>query len=131
MRLLTSELRQELARLMQDEEALRWQSSRQRAASLKHDALLISDALYGYYIRPTGDVLYCEEDAPPVFVRNDRELAVALTYAIDQYPSIASALPNRPSNALPCSACSGTGQFLQRAEKRCHACVGLGWWFND
>lgn len=64
-------------------------------------------------------------------VTDARALNVALFQGAKRYPELASLLPNRPPNAVPCISCGGTGEptdippHLQNAVV-CY-CGGAGW----
>jgi hypothetical protein len=50
---------------------------------------------------------------------------LAFAKAARRFPELRSLFPPRPSNAVDCSQCQGTGLILERLD--CGSCFGVGW----
>jgi hypothetical protein len=95
------------------------------------DALLIYRDMGGScFIRPDGTVLTegHDSDGGPQVEVNEGWRCVALLAGSRGWPELACLLPPRPSDAVVCRNCSGTGSILiGKVGIGCGSCCGLGW----
>jgi len=78
-----------------------------------------------FFITPSLQILIMRHDEGAVSEECSPEWRlVALVAAVERYPELRQLLPTRPSGALDCSVCAGTGRLLSA---RCGSCFGLGW----
>lgn len=77
------------------------------------------------WVRP--DEQWDDPDAPEPEWRpaDEHERTVSLVIASERMPEVRSLLPTRPTNALSCPRCSGSGRFISNVI--CPDCDGLGW----
>ena len=84
-------------------------------------------------LRSDGTVWIASDDhwddptgaAPEWRVADKRERTSALVIAGERMPEVRSLLPTRPSTAVDCPRCYGTGYFFQSIV--CPECGALGW----
>jgi len=95
--------------------------------------LLVRDWTHDVVLLPGGDVLVLDtEDGQAPRTATEEEARTALFRAIRHYPELLSLLPSRPSEAVTCDQCDGTGVLiasLQNPALRglvCR-CGGAGW----
>lgn len=104
-----------------------------RARAETGQLLLVRDWTEDVVLSPNGDVIVIDtEDGQAPRRATDRERRISLFRSIARYPELLSFLPQRPSEAINCPGCSGTGipaVRLAKPELRhivCH-CGGSGW----
>jgi len=83
-----------------------------------------------------GEPVWVDYDPPyltsPVVSTNDRNTILHL--AAVRYPSLKELEPHRPTGAITCFQCNGTGVVLVEGKEQTHAlciCAGLGWLAED
>lgn len=83
-------------------------------------------------LRPNGDILLILHDDRPVeveLVEDSRIRRIALSQGTKKYAWVGELIPSRPSDAVACSGCGGSGQIIIGGivtEIICY-CGGLGW----
>lgn len=104
-----------------------------RARAEAGQLLLVRDWTEDVVLSPNGDVIVIDtEDGQPPRLAKDQERCISLFRSIERYPELLSFLPQRPSVAIQCPACSGTGIPVARFAKPelrhlvCR-CGGSGW----
>src|SRR5262249_17155459 len=86
-----------------------------------------------FALRPDGHVLSLLWDEPHELriEQDERVRNIALYQGSLKYPGLSHLVPTRPSGAIPCPACDGTGRVRGLpnglAEKIVCSCGGLGW----
>jgi len=106
---------------LQDERTIerRWQHpkvapfARDRAKA--GHLLLVRDWTADIVLSRDGEMIVIDtEDGQPPRPATDSERRVTLFRSITRYPELLSLLPPRPSEAIDCPACSGTGVLTVR-----------------
>ena len=104
-----------------------------RARAEAGQLLLVRDWTEDVVLSSNGDVIVIDtEGAQPARLATDRERRISLFRSIEMYPELLSFLPERPSEAIQCSGCAGTGipvaRFANPALRQivCR-CGGSGW----
>jgi hypothetical protein len=104
---------------------------------------LLQDWSGGWAIRPDGEIITFSYDEPfDMKVEEDvHRRNMALYEGSKKYPELKELVPERPSNAVECPYCKGTGDAVDQRTKeyfqqegkehllntfRCY-CGGLGW----
>ena len=90
---------------------------------------------YDCYVSPDGDIFMetydLSNDEPPVADRSREAQIACLILGSRTMPSLAQLLPMRPTEALTCDTCKGSGWLhhgvLGPRGILCHECSGLGW----
>jgi hypothetical protein len=101
-------------------------------AAEHHDVAIRFEALPVYsdmggtlFITPSLQVLVMRSDEGSLSEERSSEWRlVALVAAAERFASLKQLLPSRPSAAVDCSVCAGTGRLMG---VRCGTCLGLGW----
>lgn len=82
-------------------------------------------------ITPEGEFRSYDHETTEVSASVDAKWRrVALTHAAEKYPSLAALRPMKPSDAIGCPQCHGTGRLLKDL-LRCATCVGTGWLYRE
>lgn len=80
-----------------------------------------------WMLRPDGTLWDADSDfGKPLTPLPEDSRTMALVWGVERYPWLAELLPARPSDALSCSDCSGTGRVAS-TPVLCPSCEGLGW----
>ena len=83
-----------------------------------------------YALSPAGDVFVVSQEANTIEVeRDERVRRIAIFQGAKKYHALTPLVPDRPSNAVDCNHCEGTGQINLPAVQSdlivCY-CGGLG-----
>jgi len=97
-----------------------------RDVACRFEALPVYSDMGGtLFITPSLQILIMRHDEAAVSEECTPEWRlVARVAAAERFPELRQLLPSRPSAALDCSVCGGTGRLLGA---RCGSCFGLGW----
>ena len=100
----------------------------------RHKVLpLLNDFMGCWALSTSGQLMFFAWDAPDQLdTVSDRPVDVigthvALAIGSRRYPPIAHICPERPSDAIPCSTCDGSGRISGAPDNLICACGGLGW----
>jgi hypothetical protein len=121
----------ELRRYLASSEA---SGSDEHRAAAEHGLLpLFSDFVGCWALSLAGELVFVPWDEPHrvEIVSGHSVNAVGTNAALAQgsmrYPALASIRPVRPADAVPCTACDGSGRLPNAPENLLCACAGLGW----
>jgi hypothetical protein len=105
-----------------------------RAGALRHRVLpLFNDFVDCWALDMTGRLVFFPWDAPEELqpVSDDpvdtTGAHAALAYGSVRFPALKMIRPVRPADAVPCTACDGTGRLSGVPQNIVCACGGLGW----
>ena len=81
-----------------------------------------------WLLRSDGSFWTVDSDAgvPLAPLRDDMH-TTALVAAVGRYPWLQELLPSRPTGAIDCGECGGTGRIGPRGARFCPSCNALGW----
>jgi hypothetical protein len=99
------------------------------AIAKKHNALPVYLDMGGIlFLSPSGEILtLAHDDGDSVRPEESIEWrTIAAVVASEKFPELVSLRPQRPTSAIDCSACGGTGH-VTRHNLRCGECLSLGW----
>ena len=114
------EIRRQLAAYLTDPAA------EYRDVAIRFEALPVYSDMGGtLFITPSLQILVMRSDDGGLNEESSPEWRlVALVAAAERFAALKQLLPSRPSAALDCSVCAGTGRLM---DIRCGTCFGLGW----
>ena len=97
-----------------------------RDVAIRFEALPVYSDMGGtLFITPSLQILVMRSDDGGLSEESSPEWRlVALVAAAERFAALKQLLPSRPSAALDCSVCAGTGRLMGI---RCGTCFGLGW----
>jgi hypothetical protein len=78
------------------------------------------------FLKPNGEVWSQNADSPLKLEESPHWCLVARLAAAERFPELAELVPIRPSAAVDCADCEGSGRVLNGLV-RCGVCYGLGW----
>jgi hypothetical protein len=103
-------------------------------AAVEHRVLpLFNDFMGCWALDMSGHLVFCAWEEPePVTPVADRPvdaigIHVALALGSTRYPALAGIRPARPTDAVSCRTCDGSGRIPNVPENVVCACGGLGW----
>jgi len=73
----------------------------------------------------SGQVMQYDFETGNLSQADERWSALALSKAARTYPALKALTTSRPTGAVTCSVCNGTGILWERAD--CETCWGRGW----
>lgn len=105
-----------------------------RAGAVRHRVLpLFNDFIGCWALDMTGRLVFFAWEAPEALepVSDTPIDAIganaALALGSVRFPALAAIRPVRPADAVPCTACDGTGRLTGVPDNVVCACGGLGW----
>ena len=120
------EIVETLERLSQEAAISAESDSARRAAKATGGLPLQCDMGGVLVLTPLGTVLHYDPETGAVAsVDDDRWKTAALVKAARRYPELIALFPVKPSNAVVCLQCRGTGMILGTLD--CGKCMGAGW----
>ena len=104
-------------------------SLREAAKNLNVLPLLSSEGNRWYGVRPNGDLISFELQAPHYeHTEEDQWKRTAVLFRVSRdYPQLNPLVPPAPLSSCPCSRCNGSGEILFKGEWVLCICQGLGW----
>ena len=108
-------------------------ASRSDAAARHHVLPLMDDFMGCWALTMSGELAFVPHEDPDVLdlVRDHPTEAIGTHVALAQgsrrYPALVSIRPRRPSDAIPCTNCDGSGHIRGTPDNIICMCGGLGW----
>lgn len=87
----------------------------------------------GVGLRADGEIVAFSSNEPESLrvVTDEQEALYSLVIGARRYPALAKLIPDRPTNALACTACGGSGRHPSAVaagiDRIDCVCAGLGW----
>lgn len=107
------------------------EAKRSNPSSLSADGravMIYGDIGGAAYITPDGEILTqaWDSEEPPAPEADPTLRLAALVIGAEKHPQLRPLLPSRPSDAVTCKTCGGTGRLPKYPRLLC-LCGGIGW----